>query len=134
MFEFDFLSLLCDTNTLWNILMILGTNVEQDEMICCFKNDTSGRIRGWTFFSKKSFSSYSCSLDFFIKSDNGEVCCVRENQDAEIYFFCPALSCNNKGNLPLQNWLNIPLIAMVRVYELCSLSAVFSFIIIFQGN
>ena len=35
MFEFDFLSLLCNMNTLWNILMVLGTNVEQDEMMCC---------------------------------------------------------------------------------------------------
>ena len=34
-FEFDFLSLLCNMNTLWNILMMLGTNVEQDEMMCC---------------------------------------------------------------------------------------------------
>ena len=34
-FEFDFLSLLYNTNTLWNILMILGTNVEQDDMTCC---------------------------------------------------------------------------------------------------
>ena len=34
-FEFDFLSLLCNMNTLWNILMMLGTNVEQDEMTCC---------------------------------------------------------------------------------------------------
>ena len=34
-FEFDFLSLLCNTNTLWNILVMLGTNVEQDEMTCC---------------------------------------------------------------------------------------------------
>ena len=34
-FEFDFLSLLCNTNTLQNILMMLGTNVEQDQMMCC---------------------------------------------------------------------------------------------------
>ena len=34
-FDFDFLSLLCNTNTLRNILMMLGTNVEQDEMTCC---------------------------------------------------------------------------------------------------
>ena len=34
-FEFGFLSLLCNTNTLRNILMMLGTNVEQDEMMCC---------------------------------------------------------------------------------------------------
>ena len=32
-FEFDFLSLLCNTNTLQNILMMLGTNVEQT--VCC---------------------------------------------------------------------------------------------------
>ena len=31
-FEFDFLSLLCNMNTLRNILMMLGTN---DEMTCC---------------------------------------------------------------------------------------------------
>ena len=31
-FEFDFLSLLCNMNTLLNILMMLGTNVEQDEI------------------------------------------------------------------------------------------------------
>ena len=36
-FEFDFLSLLCNTNTLWNILMLLGINVEQDEMTCCIQ-------------------------------------------------------------------------------------------------
>ena len=34
-FEFDFLSLLCNTNTIRNILMMLGTNVEQNEMVCC---------------------------------------------------------------------------------------------------
>ena len=34
-FEFDFLSLLCNTNTPRNILMMLGINVEQDEMMCC---------------------------------------------------------------------------------------------------
>ena len=34
-FEFDFLSLLYNMNTLWNILMMLGTNVEQEEMMCC---------------------------------------------------------------------------------------------------
>ena len=34
-FEFDFLSLLCNTNTLWNILVMLGTNVEQEELMCC---------------------------------------------------------------------------------------------------
>ena len=37
MFEFDFLSLLCNTNTLWNMLMMLCTNVEQDEMTCCIQ-------------------------------------------------------------------------------------------------
>ena len=31
-FELYFLSLLCNTNTQRNILMMLGTNVEQDEM------------------------------------------------------------------------------------------------------
>ena len=36
-FEFYFLSLLCNTNTLRNILMMLGTNVEQDEMTFCIQ-------------------------------------------------------------------------------------------------
>ena len=36
-FEFDVLSLLCNTNTQRNILMMLGTNVEQDEMTCCIQ-------------------------------------------------------------------------------------------------
>ena len=36
-FEFDFLSLLCNMNTLWNILMMLGTNVEQDKTTCCIQ-------------------------------------------------------------------------------------------------
>ena len=35
LFEFDFLCLLCNTNTIRNILMMLGTNVEQGEMTCC---------------------------------------------------------------------------------------------------
>ena len=34
-FEFDFLSLFCNTITLQNILMMLGTNVEHDEVTCC---------------------------------------------------------------------------------------------------
>ena len=41
-FEFDFLSRLCNTNTLWNILMMLGTNVEQDEMTCCIFDNCGG--------------------------------------------------------------------------------------------
>ena len=36
-FEFDFISLLCNANILRNILMMLGTNVEQDEMTCCLQ-------------------------------------------------------------------------------------------------
>ena len=47
-----------------------------------------------------------------IHPDNGEVCCVRENQDGEIHFFCQSLSYNTKGNLHLQNVFNIPLIAV----------------------
>ena len=30
---------LCKSNTLWNIFMILGRNVEQNEMTCPYKND-----------------------------------------------------------------------------------------------
>ena len=33
--NFDFLSLLCNMNTLQNILMMLGTNIEQEEMMFC---------------------------------------------------------------------------------------------------
>ena len=29
------LCLLRDSNTFWNILMVLGRNVEQDKMTCC---------------------------------------------------------------------------------------------------
>ena len=36
-FEFDFLSLLCNTNTLRNILMMLDTNAIQAEMMCCIQ-------------------------------------------------------------------------------------------------
>ena len=53
-FEFDFLSLLCNTNTLRNILMMIGTNVEQDEMTLLSRMTTGG-IGGhlsvfWGFF------------------------------------------------------------------------------------
>ena len=62
-FEFYFLSLLCNTNTLRNILMMLGTNIEQDEMTCCVQEwqlwrDWGGCERvggGYLFFSKKPF-------------------------------------------------------------------------------
>ena len=48
-FEFDFLSLLCNKNTLQNILMMLGKNVEQDEMTCCVQEWNAGEIGrlGW---------------------------------------------------------------------------------------
>ena len=48
---------LCNLNTLWNILMILGRNVDQDKMICCVQElwrDGGGDIC-CLFFSKKSF-------------------------------------------------------------------------------
>ena len=56
-FDFDFLSSLCNTNTLWNILMMLnGTNVEQDEMTCCVQEWQLGRYWGdICFFSKNPF-------------------------------------------------------------------------------
>ena len=31
------LCLLCKSKTLWNIFMILGRNVEQDQMKCCIQ-------------------------------------------------------------------------------------------------
>ena len=37
MFEFDFLSMLYNTNALRNILMMLSTNVEEVEMTCCIQ-------------------------------------------------------------------------------------------------
>ena len=55
MFEFDFLSLLCITNTLRNILMMLGINVEQDKMSVAYMNGNSGGIGGKFVFSKKPF-------------------------------------------------------------------------------
>ena len=33
---------LCNLNTLWYILMILGRNVDQDEMACRIQDDSSG--------------------------------------------------------------------------------------------
>ena len=61
MFEFNFLCLLCNTNTHRNILMMLGTNVEQDEMTCCIQESQLwwdwGGGGGLVFFSKKTFSS-----------------------------------------------------------------------------
>ena len=32
---------LCKSKTLWNIFMILGRNVEQDQTTCCIQNDNS---------------------------------------------------------------------------------------------
>ena len=32
---------LCKSKTLWNIFMILGRNVEQDQMTCRIQNDNS---------------------------------------------------------------------------------------------
>ena len=32
---------LCKSMTLWNIFMILGRNVEQNQMACRYKNDNS---------------------------------------------------------------------------------------------
>ena len=71
MFEFDLLSLLCNMNTLRKILMMLSTNIEQAEMVCCmqewqFYRDWFGEggggwqfYRDWFgegfFFSKKPF-------------------------------------------------------------------------------
>ena len=33
--------LLCKSKTLWNIFMILGRNVEEDQTKCCVQNDNS---------------------------------------------------------------------------------------------
>ena len=54
----DFLSLLCKMNTLWNILMMLGTNVEQDEMTCCVQERQIWQDSGdicFLFFLKSLF-------------------------------------------------------------------------------
>ena len=66
-FEFDFLSLLCNTNTLRNILMSLGTNVEQDEMTCCVQEWQLWR--DWVdifFFLKKRFLVFLSIFGFFV--------------------------------------------------------------------
>ena len=56
MFEFDFLSLLCNTNTLQNILMMFGTNVEQDEdAVLCTRMTTLAGLGGICFFLKNLF-------------------------------------------------------------------------------
>ena len=55
-FEIDFLSLLCKTNTLWNILMMLGTNVKQDKMTCCIQEWKLAGLGGdICFFLKNLF-------------------------------------------------------------------------------
>ena len=72
-FEFDFLSLLCNTNTLLNILMRLGTNVEQDEVTCCgqewqlWRGGGGGQLLLF-FFSKKPFlvEGYFCQFSINI--------------------------------------------------------------------
>ena len=56
-----------------------------------------------------------------VHPNNGEVCCGRENQDAVIFSFAH-LPCNTEGNSHLQNWFNIPLIAMTR--DMCALLAI----------
>ena len=38
------LCLLCKSKTLWNIFMILGRNIEQDQMICRIQNDNSASL------------------------------------------------------------------------------------------
>ena len=59
--------LCCNTNTLRNILMILGTNAEQDEMTCCVQEWQLWwhwvRVGGHLllFFSKNTFSSKKLS-------------------------------------------------------------------------
>ena len=78
MFEFYVLSLLYNTNTLRNILMMLGTNVEQDKMLSTRMTTVAGDIffffffffflLAFLFFFKKTFSSFFFSLsvlDFF---------------------------------------------------------------------
>ena len=68
-------------------------------------------------FSSKSVTDFSPAITsrvfkFCIHPDSGDICCIRENQDAEIYFFCPSLPCSTKGTLSVQSWFNIPVIAI----------------------
>ena len=57
----------CNTNTQRNILMMLGTNVEQDEMTCCVQEWHIRGIGGGTFgvfFSEKAFLVILCKSFF----------------------------------------------------------------------
>ena len=68
-FDFDFLSLLCNTNTLQNILMMLSTNVEQDKMTCCVQEwqlwwDWVGRRGTFVVVFLKPFLVFNCSCWF----------------------------------------------------------------------
>ena len=67
---------------------------------------------------------------FFISPENGDVCCVRENQDLFLY---PSSPCNGKGNLHIQDWFTIPLIGP-GICELCSLFAILLLLCIYIGN
>ena len=35
-------------------------------------------------------------FEFCMQLDNGEVCCVRENQNGDMFSFCPSLPCNRE--------------------------------------
>ena len=68
MFELDFLSLLCNTNTLRNILMMLGTSVEQDNDVLRSRMTPLAGLWGghlFFFFSKKPFLVVFVCLSFW---------------------------------------------------------------------
>ena len=54
--------LLCNTNTLWNILMILGRNIEQDEMKCCIQDWQLLLSYFWSYLHFLCLNLISCLL------------------------------------------------------------------------
>ena len=60
-----FLFLLCKANTLWNILMMLGSNKEQDQMTCHIQKMTSSAFfYFWSYlpFLHLNLISFHCSV------------------------------------------------------------------------
>ena len=53
---------LCNLNTLWNILMILGRNVDQDVMTCCIQDWQLWLSYFWSYHPLFYLKKISCPL------------------------------------------------------------------------
>ena len=83
---------LCNLNTLWNILMILGRNVDQGERTCCIKDWQLWLSYFWsyhTLFYLKKISCPLCNSNTFwnismilgrnVEQDQRHVACNNDN-------------------------------------------------------